>query len=228
RYVVLLLAHCDSGQVGSFLPKVRLHKILHTLVLRYGVKSTARHQATREWGVVEVDETFFLESFKGQRQLPRPPRQRGGHGATRGTGQDQIPVTVVRDREGHAADFKLDKLDARHVQAALQPLIDREAVLCTDGAAVCRAFARQQGITHEVVQAKAGKRVRAGAFPIQHANAYHSRLKTWMGRFHGVATKYLVNYLGWRRMLERYARQMQPVYCLQEALGRGYQLAIGT
>ena len=26
-----LLAHCNSGQVGSLLPKVRLHKILHTL-----------------------------------------------------------------------------------------------------------------------------------------------------------------------------------------------------
>ncbi|MFC3626966.1 IS1595 family transposase, partial [Vogesella amnigena] len=33
---------------------------------------------------------------------------------------------------------------------------------------------------------------------------------------------------GWRRMLERYRRQIQPVHCLQEALGRGYQLVIGT
>lgn len=207
---------CGISKNTAFLWR---HRFLHL---------AASHQATQERGVVEVDETFFLESFKGQRQLPRPPRQRGGHGATRGTGKDQIPVMVVRDREGHAADFKLDKLDARHVQAALQPLIDREAVLCTDGAAVYSAFARRQGITHEVVQAKPGKRVRAGAFHIQHVNAYHSRLKAWMARFHGVATKYLVNYLGWRRMLERYARQMQPVHCLQEAVGRGYQLVIGT
>lgn len=134
---------------------------------------------------------------------------------------------VVRDRDGHTADFKLDKLDAAHVCAALQPLVDAEAVLCTDGAAVYAAFARRQGITHQVVQAKAGLRVR-GAFHIQNVNAYHRRLKHWMERFHGVATKYLVNYLGWRRMLERYRRQIQPVHCLQEALGRGYQLAIGT
>lgn len=37
RYVVFLLAHCDSGQVGSLLPKVRLHKILHTLHLPFGL-----------------------------------------------------------------------------------------------------------------------------------------------------------------------------------------------
>ena len=35
----------------------------------------------------------------------------------------------------------------------------------------------------------------------QNVNAYHSRLNIWMVRFHGVATKYLVNYLGWRCML---------------------------
>ncbi|MNR49901.1 hypothetical protein D3C85_1693460 [compost metagenome] len=28
------------------------------------------HQATWEEGIVEVDETFFLESFKGQHRLP--------------------------------------------------------------------------------------------------------------------------------------------------------------
>lgn len=29
-----------------------------------------------------------------------------------------------------------------------------------------------------------------------YVNACHSRLKNWMARFHGVATKYLVNYRG--------------------------------
>ncbi len=33
-------------------------------------------------------------------------------------------------------------------------------------------------------------------------NAYDSRLKSWMIPFHGVATKYLTNYLGWRRALD--------------------------
>lgn len=57
----------------------------------------ARHCDTRETGIVEADETFFLESFKGQRHLPTPPRKRGGVGKTRGTGPEQIPVMVVRD-----------------------------------------------------------------------------------------------------------------------------------
>src|SRR5680860_991283 len=38
----------------------------------------AGHQAQRKSGIVETDETFFLESFKGQRKIPRKARQRGG------------------------------------------------------------------------------------------------------------------------------------------------------
>ena len=33
--------------------------------------------ARHETGIVEADETYFLESFKGQRHLPRLPRKRG-------------------------------------------------------------------------------------------------------------------------------------------------------
>ncbi len=134
---------------------------------------------------------------------------------------------VVRNREGQTADFQLDKLDAAHVQAALSPLIDREAVLCTDGAAVYAAFARSRHITHHVVHDRPGQRVQ-GAFHIQNVNAYHSRLKGWMARFHGVAIRYLINYLGWRRMLERYSQTIRPIHCLHEALGRPLQHVIGT
>jgi hypothetical protein len=83
----------------------------------------AAHQAAREEGIVEVDETFFLESFKGQRGLPRPARRRGGKGRTRGTGPDYIPVMVVQDRAGHLADFQLERLDAKTVLTVLKPLI---------------------------------------------------------------------------------------------------------
>lgn len=188
----------------------------------------ATHVAKHESGIIEADETFFLESFKGQRHLPRAPRRRGGVSVTRGTGPDQIPVLVVRDRSGQTADFQLEKLDAVHVQKVLEPLVDAEAVLCTDGAAVYAAFARTTGITHQVVQARPGRRVREGAFHIQNVNAYHSRLKSWMARFHGVATRYLPNYLGWRRMLERYSASITPERCLQEALGRTMQHVTGT
>ena len=208
--------HCSVSKNTSFRWR---HRFL---------RDAAAHHDARESGIVEADETFFLESFKGQRKIQRPSRQRGGVSKTRGTGPDQIPVLVVRDRGGHTADFQLEKLDAAHVSAALGPLVDEASVLCTDGAAVYAAFARRTGITHKVVYARPGLRVQEAAFHIQNVNAYHSRLKSWMVRFHGVATKYLVNYLGWRRMLERYTKRIQPEFFLQEAVGRPMQQLTGT
>jgi len=39
----------------------------------------------------------------------------------------------------------------------------------------------------------------------QNVNAFDSRLKNWIRRFNGVATKYLDSYLGWFRTLDRSA-----------------------
>ncbi|MBI4740348.1 MAG: IS1595 family transposase, partial [Betaproteobacteria bacterium] len=62
-------------------------------------------------------------------------------------------------------------------------------------------------------------RVVAGVYHVQNVNAYDSRLKEWMRRFHGVATKYLPNYLGWRRLLERHGESLCPSSFMQDALG---------
>ena len=180
------------------------------------LKAASAHRAEHEGGIVEADETFFLESFKGQRKLHRPARKRGGVGAK----WEQIAVLVVRDRSGQTADFRVERLDARHITAVLRPLIAQDAILCTDGARVYQAFARLTGIAHRPINVKQGIRVLDGAFHIQNVNAYDSRLKGWMQRFHGVATKYLENYLGWRRMLERYRQSISPTDCLHEAMAR--------
>lgn len=180
------------------------------------LQAAATHRPAHEGGIVEADETFFLESFKGQRKLHRPARKRGGVGPQ----WEHIAVLVVRDRSGQTADFRLERVDAPHVTAVLRPLVDKDAILCTDGARVYQKVARDLGLTHRAINIQQGIRVIDGAFHIQNVNAYDSRLKQWMRRFHGVASKYLENYLGWRRMLERYSKRISPTACLCEALGR--------
>ena len=59
-------------------------------------------------GIAEADETFFLESFKGQRELPRPARERGGKAAKPGLSDEQIPVLIARHRNGETFDAILD------------------------------------------------------------------------------------------------------------------------
>lgn len=217
RYAQALI---DGVSVRAAAKQCQIDKNTAFLWRHRFLQQIARHQATHESGIVEADETFFLESFKGQRHLPRPARRRGGVGRTRGTSPDQIAVIVVRDRSGETANFRLEKLDAPHVIAVLRPLIAPDAVLCTDGANVYKTFARVTGVAHRALNVQQGTRVIEGVFHIQNVNAYDSRLKTWMRRFNGVASKYLDHYLGWRRLLERYRETISPTLCLNEAAGR--------
>lgn len=172
-------------------------------------------------GIVEADETYFLESHKGERHLPRPPRQRGGVAAKRGLSAEQIPVLVVRDRSATTTDAVLPKANTAALSAVLAPIVDPDAVLCSDSSAIYRGFAEATKIAHTPVNLSAGIRVIDHAFHIQNVNAYHGRLKGWMARFHGVATKYLPNYLGWRRFLERFASSLTPAVVLDLAISGG-------
>jgi transposase-like protein len=154
-------------------------------------------------GIAEADETYFLRSHKGQRQgLNRPPRKRGGRAKKRGLSAEQVPVLVVRDRSGGTADFILAAADKKHVAAVLKPLLASDSILCTDGSGSLAAAAKEIGIEHHALNLTAGIRV-IGPWHVQNVNAYHSRLKDFMRRFRGVATRYLDSYLGWFRTIER-------------------------
>jgi transposase-like protein len=171
-------------------------------------------------GIAEADETVFLESFKGRKGgLPRAPRQRGGKAAKRGLSEEQIPVLICRDRSGNTADFVVARADQKHLGAVLKPLLPADTILCTDSGKALGAVAREMGIVHRPINVAAGIRVVAGVYHIQNVNAYDSRLKQWMRRFHGVATHYLANYLGWRRLIERSNKALSPNDVLLAALG---------
>ncbi len=170
-------------------------------------------------GIVAADETDFLESFKGRRNLPRPARQRGGKAAKRGLSDEQIPVLIARDRTTATTDAVLESANTQAVRAVLEPILDPDAVLCSDGSAVYVALAKQLQIAHQPVNLSTGIRVVDHAFHMQNVNAYDSRLKGWMYRFHGVATQYLPNYLGWRRCIERFSGILTPELFLGRAFG---------
>jgi transposase-like protein len=167
------------------------------------LKSLAGDKPAALSGVVESDETFILESFKGKRSdLPRKARKRGGKSGKRGLSAEQIPVIVVRDRHGATTDAVLPKLNRVSIAAALGGIVTPANEFCCDGGSAIVAFARKAGIPTHILPAPGKPNPRAPDFHINNVNAYHGRLKEWMRRFHGVATKNLPNYLRWRRTLE--------------------------
>jgi hypothetical protein len=83
------------------------------------------------------------------------------------------------------------------IAAALSDVVTPANEFCCDGGTAIVAFARRAGI------------------------AAHGRLKEWLRRFHGVATKNLPNYLGWRRTLEALGSNATSAKIILGAIGMG-------
>jgi hypothetical protein len=110
-----------------------------------------------------------------------------------------VCIPVARDRTGKTFDFVTGRapLPRIHLRRCLPPVIERDVVLVTDWHSAYRALAREARIIHRALNLSAGIRV-TDALHVHNVYAYHRRLKQRLRRFHGVATRYLPNYLGWR------------------------------
>jgi transposase-like protein len=184
------------------------------------LSAPALDKPSRLHGIVEADETFILESFKGRRSaLPRPARKRGGKATKPGLSAEQIPVLVARDRSGQTTDAVLAKLDRASVTVALAGVVTPANQLCCDGGKAIVSFARKEKIPCCILPKPGGPRPEAPDLHINNVNAYHGRLKEWLRPFHGVATRYLDRYLGWRRTVEVLGTDAGRLDWLRASLG---------
>ncbi len=185
---------------------------------RHRFLAAVRQSPDRLAGIVEADETFVLESRKGERNLNRRPRRRGGKARKRGLSREQVPILVAADRGGATLSRTLPKLDADSVKRALAPVIAPDALLVSDAGRCHRPAAAALGILHESVNRSAGERVR-GAVHIQTVNSRHSQIKGFLRRFRGIATKCLDSYLRWFHLVIL-GRHPSPRACLAAASAR--------
>lgn len=178
-------------------------------------------------GLVEADETFFLESFKGSRlgkkafkkANKRLPKARGTPAQKRGLSREQIPVLVAMDRTRKIVmSVKMTSRKTVDIETAFNDRLNQDAVLLSDGATAYKNIGKKHNIEVRVVLANP-KRKKAGLNHINNVNNYDSKLKTWMVRFKGVATKYLHNYIGWHRYLENQKEVLNNKRMLVDAIG---------
>ncbi len=156
-------------------------------------------------GIIESDETFFKESFKGREVVDRKPKKRGGRDKKRGISNLKIAVVVAQDRNGQVISQKAGtgRVRAEEINAVIGDFIDPSSLLCTDTATNYKKFALMKELKHETINISKEGYVKKGIYHLQNVNSYHKRLKDWMQRFQGVATKYLDNYLYWFNFLQQ-------------------------
>ena len=162
-------------------------------------------------GIIEVDETFLPESFKGKRTINRPPKKRGGGDFKR------VPILLTLDRGGVISHQVLEGNTRKNIQATLAPLLSSGSVLCTDGNLSYIGIAKELNIDHKRLISLDNERVIDGIYHIQTLNNYMKRWKTWLNRFHGVGTEYIENYLSWFRFIEQHKMHSEQTW-LKESL----------
>lgn len=147
-------------------------------------------------GIVEVDESFVLESRNGERGLPREARKRGGKAQKPGLSDRQTPMLIARDQHGDQVDAVLPNRTADAVELC-------SGVLAKDAVVRRRRCGRDR--LHEKtrpITASKGEHVKEKVLHLQNVNTTRGRFKKWLTRFNGVASKYLSNYLARLRRLE--------------------------
>ena len=110
--------------------------------------------------MVEADETFVVESRKGDRKLDRKAGRRGGQAGKRGLSCEQVPVLVAAERGGATLSTTLPALNTDSLKEALGPVIAPDALLVSDANRCYPPLAIVQAIRHETVNLSAAERVR--------------------------------------------------------------------
>ena len=153
-------------------------------------------------GLIEADEVFFAENFKGTKtiNMPRESHKRGKSIKKRGISKEQICVATALDRQGNLIIEPLCKgrMTYKELENLYKGHIGENSILCTDSHKSYIRFATDFNLDHKRI--KTGKH-KEDIYHIQHINNLHSNLKRWMRRFNGVASKYISNYMYWFKWL---------------------------
>lgn len=135
-------------------------------------------------GIVEMDETFLAESFKGNHIksgfiMPRRARKRGKEIRTRGISNEQICVATAIDRNNNIILEMICKgrMGYRDLERLYGGHIDNEAIICTDSHKSYIRFGRDLNLDHKRIMRDHHKN---GIYHINYVNNLHSQFKKWM------------------------------------------------
>ena len=183
-------------------------------------------------GVVEVDEAYFIRSFKGHRGWKtgnppenRPPRYRGSGAVKRGLSSEQVPVVTGLDNSGHIVQGVLANRTDEDISAVLTLQIEIRSLICSDGhssypkiaeARSCEHLTIERPIHSQEDKSRGLPKGKPGALGLGRVNSYHENLKTSINRiFRGVSTALLPNYIA---LVKQQRYKQAPIAFIQAAL----------
>ena len=107
-------------------------------------------------GIIEADETFFLFSEKGRRDIAgRAPRKRGGVASKRGLSHEQVCVLVAFDRDKDRTISKVactGMISKASIDRVIGSLVTKHTVLCAEAGYGYRPYSKGKNIQTRAVE----------------------------------------------------------------------------
>jgi transposase-like protein len=169
-------------------------------------------------GIVEINEKVFAWSDKGSKNLSRNARKRGFKSHAQIPVNDKVFTLYCRDRSKNSYDKILSGFSANVLQKEMRQLITNDTLLCSQNKQVYIKYTEQFKVRHDVLDISKREIVKRDVVHIQNVRLYIRKLEIWMERFHGVATKYLNNYLSWFREIDEFDYKISPKTILIRAM----------
>lgn len=165
------------------------------------------------FGIVECDDKQLNISEKGNQNLERMPYKRPSDRETkRGVSNDKVSIIVASDRSGNISMqvAKVGRIEANSLEKTIGNMVSKDNILCSDSHPSIINWAKSKGLEHHTFVANK-THVKSKCYHVQHVNSLDNRYERWVGKFYGIATKYLQNYLNWFVFIEKCKNSVQPL-----------------
>ena len=159
-------------------------------------------------GIIELDETFFSISYKGNRTnsknftMPREAYKRGTDSNAQTGSRACVMCALERNGQVYAEVLGKGQPTIAMLSHAFDNRVLNDSIVLSDKAVGARHyFERKDTIQHVMLSAVANPKKKfgppeiKGAFHIQNVNNMHTRLRKFLQPYNGVSTKYLTHYI---------------------------------
>lgn len=183
-------------------------------------------------GNVVIDETYTPTSYKGNHKqqknfcMPRTARKRGSENHEQGLSENLVCVVCAMDEYGTSvakiAGFGAPS--AKQLEAALEDHMKAENIkqLYSDESPAIRSFANKHNFPITQSKLRTPKQKGSKSYEtirqLQRVNAYHARLKKFLGNFNGISSELLQGYVSLFSWKER-NRELGAIEAYKELLG---------
>ncbi len=231
RYICIECNKHFSQSTGKFWYALKkrelLNKYMHCLVAGYSIRKSAENtsisiQTSFDWrhkiltsfttifplsfqGIVEINDFVFQYSEKGKRKHENPEEKNITERATANESNKQVAVFATCDRSGRE-DLQVittGSLSIEDVTNVLKGRLQNAELLISQCNEKYHSLGEMLNIDHRKFEAELRQKKAEKIYHIQNINNMYNRLINFMSPFHGVATKYLQNYMNWFLMLEK-------------------------